>query len=132
MDKNDTKLEIQEVRARLHELISNMSEAGARELLKELEKRDQSTTSDKRKYPRKQVFSYVECVGDGCEFSDFIQDISAGGLFVETQIPFFIGQKLTMTFSFPDADRPTQTTGKVVRIDSKGLGVKFDEPIPDI
>ncbi len=132
MEKSDNKPSLNKVRERLSKMISNMSEAGMRELLKELEKRDLSTSADRREHPRKSVFNYVECLSDDHNFTDLIQDISAGGLFIETQIPFFVGQKLTMTFSFPNAEQPTETTGKVVRVDPKGLGVKFDELISEI
>ena len=46
-----------EVNARLAELIFYMSEAEKRELLKELEKRHQAKLTEKRKHPRKSVFS---------------------------------------------------------------------------
>jgi hypothetical protein len=40
-----------------------------------------------------------------------------------------IGEKLSLTFSSLDKKRPLKITGKVVRINPKGIGVKC-EPIP--
>ena len=37
-----------------------------------------------------------------------------------------------MTFSLTDAENPIKITGKIVRVDSNGIGVQFEELLPDI
>ena len=134
MEKNDNGMNINEVRGYLFELIFDMSEAETRNLLKELRKRQQSRNKkiDKRKHPRKRTFIHVDCSGKRCVFTDFIQNISAGGLYIETQIPLFAEQELSMTFSPPGIEEAIRITGTIVRVDSKGIGVQFDELIPDV
>ena len=132
MTNNDKALSINEVEDRLSELISNMSETEKRETLERLEKWQQSKLADNREHPRKNTSIYVVCSGSNHYFRDFIKNISAGGLFIETETPLFVNQELITTFFLPGVKDPIKIKGKVVRTDSKGIAVKFDEPIPDI
>lgn len=125
-------LDTNAVSPRLSELISNMSEEEIQELIEELEKRQESKFSEKRKHPRKRTFIYVDCAGDKCEFTDFIQNISACGIFMETNIPLFIDQKLSMSFTLPGTEDSIKIRGNIVRVEPKGVAIQFDEPILDI
>ena len=74
----------------------------------------------------------MKLIGNNCTFTDFIQNISAGGIFIETQIPLLIDQKLSMTFSLPKVKDPIKITGEIIRVDSKGIGIQFDKLLPVI
>jgi hypothetical protein len=130
MTVKDKKMSINEVRGRLFELIFSMPEEETRELLKKLEIRWMPTYEERRKHPRKSTFIHVDCAGNKCAFTDFIQNLSAGGLYIDTQLPFFVGQELSMTFSVTNGEAPIKITGKIVRVDSRGIGVKFDALLP--
>ena len=65
-------------------------------------------------------------------FEDFVRNISAGGLYIETNLVTELGQKLTMTFSNPDSSDPVKVLGKVIRVDSEGIGVKFNRLLSDL
>ena len=134
MGKRNKGMNINEVRGHLFELIFDMSETETRHLLKELEERRKTAqkNEDKRKHPRKRTFIHVDCSGNKCVFTDFIQNISVSGLYIETQIPLFEDQELLMTFSPPDSGNTIKITGTVARVDSKGIGIQFDELVPDI
>jgi len=132
MTANDKKLSITEVRGRLFELIFNMPEAETRDLLKKMEIRWLPKYEERRKYPRESTFVHVDCSGNQCAFTDFIQNLSAGGLYIDTQLPFFPGQELSMTFSVTNGETPIKITGKIVRVDSRGIGVKFDALLSDL
>jgi len=132
MTNNDNKIGGEKVYSKILTIISTLSEAQMRKLLKSLEKWQQSKFDEKRKYPRKHTFIWTECSANSRFFTDFIQNLSVSGLFIETQLPFFVGQELSMTFSLPGADGPIKITGKIVRIDSDGIGVQFDELLSDI
>ena len=58
--------------------------------------------------------------------------MSRSGLYIETepQIPLLIGQKLTQTFILPGTEDLVKISGDIVRIDSNGIGIQFDELIP--
>jgi len=128
------KMNINEVRGHLFELIFDMSETETRHLLQELRERQKTAgeKADKRKHPRKQTFIHVDCSGSKCVFTDFIQNISVGGLYIETQIPLFVDQELWLTFSPPGSEDTIKIKGTVIRVDPKGIGVQFEEVIPDI
>ena len=132
MTANDKKLSITEVRGRLFELIFNMPEAETRDLLKKMEIRWLPKYEERRKHPRDSTFVHVDCSGNQCAFTDFIQNLSAGGLYIDTQLPFFPGQELSMTFSVTNGETPIKITGKIVRVDSRGIGVKFDALLSDL
>jgi len=118
--------------AEIQKLLDSISEAGIQKLLKGLEKRRQSGLVDKRKYYRRHSSIYAICETDQCYFRDFIKDVSAEGLFIETETPLSIGDELFISFFHPDSKISIKTTGKIVRVDPKGVGVKLYDTIPDI
>ena len=61
-----------------------------------------------------------------------IQNLSCSGLYIGTQLPLFVGQGLSMAFSLTDSEEPIKVKGEIVRTDSNGIGVEFDEPLTDI
>ena len=132
MTNNDKKIGRKKAYNKILTIISTLSEAQMRNLLKSLEKWQQSKLDEKRKYPRKQTFIWTECFANSRCFTDFIQNLSVSGLFIETQFPFFVGEELSMTFTLPGTDNPIKITGKIVRVDSNGIGVQFDELLSDI
>ena len=125
MIDDEATLTLKEVEARLSALISNMSETEKRELLERLEKQEESKFQEAREHHRRQTSIYAVFSGQDCYFRDYIKDISAGGLFIETETALFINQELVITFFLPDALKPIKIKGKVVRTDSKGFGIKF-------
>jgi hypothetical protein len=121
-----------ESRKHLSVLIPNLSVTKSLELLKKLGNWYHSKLAELREHPRESSFIPAECVSDGVSFTDFIQNISNGGVFIQTDADFYIGQQITMTFSLPKVDKDITVSGKVVRFDSQGIGVKFDELLHDI
>jgi Tfp pilus assembly protein PilZ len=116
------------VTARLFELILNMGESEQRTVLKELEKRLEKR---KRKHTRKPFFMFVNYASQDLTYNDFIQNISAGGVFIETHIPFSVGQEVLLTFPLPNYLEHIKVAGEVVRTDLQGIGVRFKDVKPD-
>ena len=46
-------------------------------------------------------------------------------MFIETNAHFYEGQQLKMNFSLAEADKPIIVDGRVVRVNSQGIGVQF-------
>ena len=148
MTDDTNSISPKEINARIFEIFSNMSEdenrkflsiliskipeEKGRELLKKLEGWVQSKDIDLREHPRKYTSVLVEILSDGVIFTEFIQDISNGGVFIQTDGNFYLYQKITMTFSLPKGKKDITVSGKVVRVDSQGISVQFDEVLPDI
>ena len=104
-----------------------MSDTEMRQLLKDLENW-QKSKFEMRKYPRRTTLMDITYSSDQRRiFEDFVRNISAGGLYIETNLVTELGQKLTLTFSHPDSSDPIKILGKIVRVDSGGIGVKFNK-----
>jgi Tfp pilus assembly protein PilZ len=110
-------------------LISSISETERRELLKKLVIWYNSKSVELREYPRKPFSIPVEYTSNGVNFIYFIQNISNDGVFIQTDGNFHIGQQIIMNFSLPKLEKDITVSGKVVRVVSQGIGVKFDELI---
>jgi len=132
MQNNDKVLSSGEVRAFIFEIINEMSDVEMRQLLKDLENW-QKSKFEMRQYPRRSTYVDITYSSDQRRiFEDFVRNISAGGLYIETNLVTELGQKLTMTFSNPDSGDPVKVLGKVIRVDSSGIGVKFNKLLSDL
>jgi len=56
----------------------------------------------------------------------YLLDISLGGAYIETAHPLMVGQKILLTLSSSDPENRCTIKGKVVRRDSTGIGVHFE------
>ncbi len=106
-------------------IISNLPETKRQEVLKDLEKIQQYQLSEKREYERKHTSIYAICSAGNLSFKDFIRNISVGGLFIETKTPLVVNTELLIRFLHSDYIPLTKVIGKTVRVDLKGVGVKF-------
>ncbi len=128
MKSAQSPMDKHKVTVRLIELILKMSEAEQRNLLTVMENRlskKKQQPKEKRKHLRKAVLISVECSTESVSFTDVIHDISNGGVFIETDAPFDIGQEITLKFSPPESEHPITVQAEVVRIGANGIGVKF-------
>jgi len=132
MTDDDNKMDIKEVRSRISEIISRMSEAESRKLLKGLERWQQSKPPDKRKHPRKYASIYAICETRNSNFRDFTKNISVGGVFIETETSLSVNEDVFMTLLHSGFEVPIRASGKIVRVDPKGIGVKFKNTIRSI
>ena len=110
-------------------LIPSISETERRELLKKLVNWHHSKSIELREYYRIPFPIPVEHTSNGVNFIYFIQNISNDGVFIQTDDNFHIYQQIIMSFSLPKVEKDITVSGKVFRVDSRGIGVKFDELI---
>ncbi len=87
------------------------------------------TTEEKRASQRIPSSAVVTYASRGKAYEDFLIDISAGGLFIETHTIHSVGQHLSLTFPLPGYQNYIKVTGIVVRTTGRGIGVMFDESI---
>lgn len=118
----ETQLNESKITTRLIELIKKIPEEEQRALLKELEER---LFEGKRKHERKPFLMAVDYSTQDHVYKDFIQNVSAGGVFIQTNMPFSVGQEVSLTFPLPNYQKYIKIIGKVVRIDLQGIGVRF-------
>ena len=58
-------------------------------------------------------------------YQDFINNLSKGGVYIETLSPFRVGQLLSLIFSLPSVQKTFKISGTIVRTEQDGIGVKF-------
>ena len=124
----------------LSSLIISMSEVKRCELLERLTSwyltkysnlKKYPKHTDLRGYPRKPIKIPVELSKNGFTFMCLTQNISNSGVFIQTDFSFHIDQQITMVLSPPKIEKDITVGGRITRVDSRGIGVKFDELIPD-
>ena len=89
----------------------------------------QTQNSERRKDARKKVTGLRLVVAD-CrtmegDFQAPVNNISSGGIFIDTQQHLFVGQEIAMKFDFPDARKTIMANGEIVRTSFEGAGIRF-------
>ena len=128
-DKSNVTARLKALLKDITPVIDNASEEKRRELLSFLEDLQQS---ERRKHPRKHCSTPVTYATPERIFEDFSRDISPGGVFIETDVPFSVGHEITLMFASPDQEEPIKITGRIVWDAPKGIGVKFTTPSKDL
>jgi Tfp pilus assembly protein PilZ len=80
---------------------------------------------DERETPRVPCNIDIDYTTQDQKYTNTILDISPAGVFIETDDPPEIGQKITLIFSFPASEDHIEITGEIVWRSSQGIGVKF-------
>jgi hypothetical protein len=128
-DKRSNEPNISVVTARLFEIILDMPFKDRRILLKELEAKH---SQGRRKFARRPYFMPVDFATADRAFNGYIQNISSGGVLIETREPLPVGQQVTLSFLRPKSREHVKVGGEIVRKIPNGLGVKFNACIEDI
>lgn len=128
MAKKRNEPTIEEAKARITEIVSTMSESELEKFLTVLEKWWESNRG-KRKHARKDISVYSLFMLGSYFFRDYIKNIGAGGLFLETKTPVTVGGAIIIRFALSDNEEPIEVEGKIVRVKPNGFGVKFNEPL---
>lgn len=90
----------------------------------------EATRTERRRSPRMEVILRFEYLDPADLLDDYITDLGAGGLFLRTNVPFPIGQRLRFCLTFPGLLEPLELEG-VVRWrrgderNQQGLGLEF-------
>ena len=80
---------------------------------------------DERETPRVPCNIDVDYMTQDQQYTNTILDISPAGVFIETDDPPEVGQKITLIFSFLASEDHFEVTGEIVWRSSQGIGVKF-------
>jgi Tfp pilus assembly protein PilZ len=80
---------------------------------------------DYRKHFGQNQLLLANCQTADSVFNEYIQDLSSGGAFIQTDKTLAIGQEIAMTISLPNSRKELKATGEIVRVSPKGVGVEF-------
>ncbi len=83
-----------------------------------------------REYPRKSCLINADYRVRGRECRSYILDISIGGVFIETQDRYAVGEEVILNFNLPDQPQPFSLRGRIAWSGPEGFGVKFDQLPP--
>jgi len=124
------------ITARLIGLILKMSLEERRQLLTEVERhQDGQKSLIRRKHTRKNHLINVDYMVKNRLFNGFAINLSADGVFIESSknlLPIFSQKdQVILSFDHPEKKEHLKVTGEIARIDSKGIGIKFDRAIMD-
>ncbi|MCB2149696.1 MAG: PilZ domain-containing protein [Deltaproteobacteria bacterium] len=93
------------------------------ELLEEWERLDYREDS------RMPCFLPVDYSTNDRVYQDFINNLSKGGVFIETLSPFRVGQSISLIFTLPLMQKTFKIPGTIVRTEQDGIGVKFSKKL---
>jgi hypothetical protein len=110
------------ITARLIDLVCEMTIEQQLELLQELDRKHYKGGRTDSRRSRKIAVDYEI---NNRTHRNFIQDISAAGVFIETSNPPAVGEKITLSFSLADNKKPITITGRIVRSIDNGFAVDF-------
>jgi len=91
-------------------------------------------SSDRRQHPRYTVSIKVEYSTKGMFDSNYVTNLSTGGVFIQTEKPYPMQSEIQLTFTLPEANAVIEAKGKVVwTYDIRrgtttivpGMGIKF-------
>jgi Tfp pilus assembly protein PilZ len=122
--RSDATMRRQMIIARLFVLINQMNKD---ELLDKLKTINHPDFQWVREYPRLSCFLLVDFAAGGKAYRSCIRDISANGVFIETNDNFEIGQDIALCFTLTESEEslPFKVQGIVTRIYPDGIGVRY-------
>ena len=93
------------------------------ELLREWERLDYREDS------RTPCFLPVDYSTKDRVYQDFINNLSNGGVFIETAASLKTGQTISLIFTVPSLQKSFKISGNIVRKEQDGIGVKFSKKL---
>ncbi len=106
------------------EYVRGMPEEERDVLLRDLFEEELESRGE-RVFKRVPVFTAVDYAVEGRAYQDFVKNVGAGGVFIETPEHFSAGQTVSLTFSLPNYSRVIKITGEIIRTTPKGVGIEF-------
>lgn len=111
---------------RIRHLVDNLTDEKKQLLLDLLLEWQQNERRDDSRIPCLIAVDYAD---QKRVYHDFIQDLSKGGVFIETREPLKINEAIALTFSMPTSQSHFKVAGKIVRVAEEGIGVQFESKL---
>jgi Tfp pilus assembly protein PilZ len=128
MEASEQELERYDIIGRVVERLSTLPLHDLKLVLKSLSENnlDLLSTESERKHDRKKCVITVDYAAAGRAFSDYIEDISNSGAFINTKAPFDMGDEIVLVISFTGDQNPFKIPAKIVRQNEHGIGLRFN------
>jgi Tfp pilus assembly protein PilZ len=115
--------------SKLFQVVINLGEEQQEALLHHAE---ELLSEEKRLGIRKSCTIPINFAAYDRVYSNHIKNISANGLFIETQRPLLVGDEIVMTFRLQGLDKPLKLRGEIAHATRAGVGVEFKDVSPYI
>ena len=115
--------------SKLFQMIIELNEEQQKKLLHHAET---LLVKEKRDDIRKLCNIPINYASNDRVYSNQITNISANGLFIETQRPLIKGDEVIMTFRLEGFDKSLKLRGEIARTAQTGIGVEFRNTSPHI
>jgi len=95
-------------------------------LIEDASKTPQSHQYDgTREHPRKDAAISVKYESENQTYEGITENVSSGGVFIKSDYPLSVGQKVKLWIPLKKKGRIARLTGQVTRTNLRGFGVKF-------
>ena len=84
-----------------------------------------------RDHPRKDAAIPVKYESENQKYEGITENVSSGGVFIKSDYPLSIGQKVKLQIPLKKKGKIARLTGQVTRTNLRGFGVKFIKSTPD-
>jgi Tfp pilus assembly protein PilZ len=126
MEDFDDYPEQKDVILRIMEQVLSMSDEHRLDLLYKLEEESGGELSlGDRNECRKTFERTISFFVQNRRYQAICKDISSGGIFIQTDEVFHLGQLVTLDIPFSNGDQSIQVPAEIVRVDQEGIGLKF-------
>jgi Tfp pilus assembly protein PilZ len=88
-------------------------------------KETKNSREELRKHPRRSYQKTVFFISENQAYQGLANNISNGGIFIETKDKFSVGQIIQLVIPGTKIDKGVMLNGEVIYIKPKGVGVKF-------
>ena len=89
------------------------------------------TIANRRRHPRHTaLFSAKYTIKSGT-YRDLVRNVSAGGIYIVTRRTIKDGQRISLRFPVLAFDNKPSVTGTVIRSQTRGFAVMFDNPVEE-
>jgi Tfp pilus assembly protein PilZ len=111
---------------KLMEHILNLSNDQRLDLLRKLEEIPMETISlGERDVARKPYDQTISFYVKNRRYQAVCKDISSGGVFIQTNEVFRVGQIVILDIPFSNGEQTIQVPAEIVRVDNDGIGLRF-------
>jgi len=83
------------------------------------------TMNDSRKHTRVDYCRNVTFSVDGIVYNGLSRDFSMGGMFIEVEGPFRLGQQILLSVQSEDHKRQLKFYSRIIRVTDRGIAVRF-------
>jgi len=119
-----------DLRDRLFKVTSDFKEQMEKPLPSLEEWEHEPNSHEKRGHSRKDVSVYGIFETIDSQFRASTKNVSEGGILIDPEIHLSSHEYISMTLFNKKLNVPIRTYGKVVRVDSDGAGIQFNQVIP--